>query len=97
MRILKELRARFAEVRILKGLPDRRGAGHGSPDEGGSFDSRLMMTGYHVNVKVNLPVEYSNSLTIVLLWDIVLRAQVHYSISHVKLDRNLSGDVNGLR
>jgi hypothetical protein len=97
VRILKELRARFAEVRILKGLPDKRGAGHGSPDEGGSFDSRLMVTGYHVNVKVKLPVEYSNSLTIVLIRDIVLRAQVHYSISNVKLSRNLSGDMNGLR
>jgi hypothetical protein len=97
VRIVKEFRARFTEVRILKGLPDQRGAGHGSPDEGGSFDSRLTVTGYHVNVKVKLPVEYSNSLTIVLLRDIVLRAQVHYRISNVKLSGKLSGDMNGLR
>jgi hypothetical protein len=70
---------------------------HGSPDEGGSFDSRLMVTAYHVSIKVKLPVKYSNSLAIVLPMGIVVRAQVHYSISHVKLRLILSGDVNGLR
>jgi hypothetical protein len=95
--ILKWLRAHFAEGRILKGLPDKRSAGHGSSDGGGSFDSRLGVTADHVNVKVKLPVKYLNSLAIVLPVGIVLRAQVHYSISHAKLRLNLSGDVNGLR
>jgi hypothetical protein len=95
--ILKELRTPFAQVRILKESHDKRSAGHGSSDEGGSFDSRLMATGYHVNVKVKLPVKYLNSLAIVLPVGIALRAQVHYSISHAKLSLNLSGDVNGLR
>jgi hypothetical protein len=97
VRILKELRAPFAQVWILKELPDKRSAGHGSSEEGGSFDSRLMVTGHHVNAKVKLPVKYSDSLAIVLPVGIVLRAQVHYSISHAKLSLNLSGDVNGLR
>ena len=84
-------------MRILKELPDKGSAGHGSSDEGGSFDSRLMVTGYHVNVRVKLLVKYLNSVAIVLPVDIVLRAQAHYSISHAKLSLNLSGDVNGLR
>ena len=97
MLILKELRAHFAETRILKELPDKGRAGHGSSDEGESFDSRRMVTGYHVNVRVKLPVKYLNSLAIVLPVGIVLRAQAHYSISHAKLSLNLSGDVHGLR
>jgi hypothetical protein len=84
-------------VRILKGLPEKPGAGHGLSDEEGSFDSLPMATAYHIYVRVKLPVNYSDGLAIVLLLGFVHRAQVHYRISHAKLSLNLSRDLNRLR